>query len=137
MEVYINSLILNAIVISLTSLLLPNLKITGISGALFTISALTFVNSTIWDPTLFSYIPEELSKRAIIITLINGFIFWGIVKILPGIEIKGLLTAIFAPILITIFTYLANRYLNEVNFIALLKDILERVINLKEQLIKA
>lgn len=76
--------------------------------------ALSFVNSKIWDIALFFQIPNSLTSQAITVFFVNGLIFWALVKILPGIEIEGFVSALIAPIIFTlanlVITYIVKEY---------------------------
>lgn len=57
---------------------------------------------------MFFEIPDSLTLRTLLVLLINGLIFWLVVKILPGIEIDGLLPAVLAPVVFTICSLVLN-----------------------------
>ena len=91
--------IFQTIAMMLTAAILPGLKITSILGTFATVVALAYVNTKLWDAALFFHIPDNISYQAIALVLANAFIFWAIVKLLPGIEIESLLSAVLAPLL--------------------------------------
>lgn len=95
----------------ITALLIPRLKITSVFGALFMVLALSYVNSKIWDAALFYQIPNHFSYQAGLLLVSNGIIFWILVKILPGIEIDGILPALFAPIVFTLCSVAVTQFL--------------------------
>ena len=86
----------------LTCFLLPRLKVRGPLSAFFTVVALGFINTHYWDATLFLHLPQNLELNTAILVLINGALFWFLVKVLPGIEIEGVFPAIAAPILFSL-----------------------------------
>lgn len=102
--------ILQTIAMSVTAFLLPGLRITQISGALFTVLAISYLNSTVWDTALFFQIPDTFSLQVCSLILTNGVLFWILVKILPGIEIEGFLPALVAPLVFTISSFLIDKY---------------------------
>lgn len=95
----------------LTALLIPRLKITSLLGALFMVIALSYINTKVWDAALFYKIPDHFSYQAGLLLVSNGFIFWLLVKILPGIEIDGFLPALIAPIVFTLCSIAVTKYL--------------------------
>ena len=94
----------------ITAFLIPRLRITGIFGALFTVVALAFVNSTLWSTALFFQVPDHFTTHAAFLFIANGLIFWILVKILPGIEVKGFLPAFAAPIVFTLCSMVIAKY---------------------------
>jgi putative membrane protein len=99
-----------------TAILLPKLKITSPLGALMTVVALGFVNSKLWDAALFFQIPDKITSQVFMLFLANGVIFWVLVKLLPGIEIQGILTAFIAPIIFTVCSLLIDHYGQQVDW---------------------
>src|SRR3990172_11967686 len=97
----INYWILQTGAMMLTALLIPKLRITSLLGASLTVLALGLLNATLWDAALFFQIPHAFSTQALVLLAANGAIFWILVKILPGIEIDGVLPALAAPIVFT------------------------------------
>jgi uncharacterized membrane protein YvlD (DUF360 family) len=94
----------------LTALLIPRLTVTGPFGACVGVLGLGLVNATIWDAALFFSLPESLTLRAGLLFLANGILFWVLVKLLPGIEVQGLLPALIAPVVFTVTSVLIAMY---------------------------
>ena len=111
-----NFLIIQSLAIVLTALLLPNLKVTSIFGPILAVIVMGWINNFYWDNALFFHIPESLSIQTLVLILANGMIFWIVVKILPGIEIKGVLPAIVAPIIWSISSIITNKYFKEIDW---------------------
>lgn len=118
----VNKLVLQSIAIGVTALLIPGLKITAIWGATLMGIALVLVNSTLWDARLFLNLPGSFSTDALSLLLINGLLFWLLVKFLPGIEIKGILPALLAPIVFTISSSVINLYMSDIDWIQKSKE---------------
>lgn len=87
---------------AVAALLIPNLKITSIFGPILAVVALALINTFVWNSTLFSALPNQLSSQTVTLLCINGLIFWAVVKILPGIETKGILPSLVAPVVFTV-----------------------------------
>jgi uncharacterized membrane protein YvlD (DUF360 family) len=90
------------IAMALTALVIPNLRVTSIFGPVLAVIALALVNTTVWSSDLFSQIPGSLSTQAVTLLAINAAIFWLIVKVMPGIESKGILPVLAAPVVFTV-----------------------------------
>jgi putative membrane protein len=123
---------LQTIAMLITAFLIPGLRITGIFGALFIVIALAFVNSSLWDAALFFQIPNHLTTQALLLFIANGFIFWLLAKLLPGIEIDGLLPALAAPIIFTLCSIAIDRYGDRIPWAAIWEFIQALFIKLKE-----
>lgn len=86
----------------ITAWLLPGLKVSGPIPAFITVIALALVNAKIWDAALFFSVPDAMTTQAIVLLVANALIFWVVVKLLPGIEIDGVFSAVAAPVLFTV-----------------------------------
>lgn len=102
--------ILQSIAMLLTALLIPRLTISGPLAALLTVVVLALFNAKFWDVALFFKIPNDFSTHTFLVLIANGIAFWIIVKLLPGIEVEGILPALIAPIVFTITSSLLNLY---------------------------
>lgn len=122
---------LQTVAMSITALLLPKLKITSIFGAFTTVFSLSFINSKIWDAALFFHLPDHISVQVLALLLTNGVIFWILVKVIPGIEIEGFFTAFIAPVLFTILSLIIEKYGSHIDWIAVLKSVLNYLFELK------
>ncbi len=101
---------LQTVAMALTFGLIPNLRVTHFLGATLMVVALALVNTHLWDAALFFEIPDHFSWRVAGLLLANGLIFWVIAKLLPGIEVEGILPALVAPLVFTGCSLLINRY---------------------------
>lgn len=129
-----NYWIMQTIAMSLTAWVLPKLKITSIFGALLTVVALSFINAHVWDTLLFMSIPSSLSMQSLVLLITNAVIFWVLVKLLPGIEIEGILTALIAPIVFTVFSLLISHYAKDIDWVQLATLLFEKLQELKSSL---
>jgi putative membrane protein len=94
----------------LTAFLLPGLTVSGPIPAFATVAALAFINAHLWDAALFFEIPQTFGQAQLIVLLANAAIFWLVVKLLPGIEIRGILPAVAAPVIFTITALMISKY---------------------------
>lgn len=111
----------------LTALLIPGLRITGVSGAFGIVAALAFVNASVWDAALFFQLPNHLSSHALLLLLANGVLFWLLVKLLPGIEIEGILAAIISPLVFTVLSMLITYYGRDIDWMAVFSQVRELI----------
>lgn len=136
MYTIINYWICQAVTMFATTLVIPKLRITSIFGAFWIVMAIAFVNATVWDAALWFSLPESFTNQAVTLLLANGMIFWVLVKMLPGIEVDGLIPAIVAPVVFTVISLLIATYAKNLDWIALIKEILTMVIELKDELLQ-
>src|SRR5688572_8919198 len=93
--------VLQVIAMMITALLIPRLRITSLLGALGIVAALAAFNATLWDSALFSAIPQAATVEALVLLIVNGVIFFVLTKVIPGIEVRGVLPALVAPLVFT------------------------------------
>ena len=129
--------ILQIIAMMATGWLVPKLKITNPLGAVLMVVALAFVNSHIWDAALFFEIPDSFTSRSITLLIANGVIFWILVKVLPWIEIHGILAPIVAPIVFTVMSLLCGYLAKNVDWGKTANDAIRNIGQLKSTLEKA
>lgn len=128
----ISNWFLQSVAMGLTALLLPKLRVTSIFGPLLTVLALAFVNVHVWDAALFFQVPNTLTTQTLVALVVNGALFWFLVKLLPGIEIDGVLTALVAPVLFTICNLIVLTYGDKVNWAYIFSLIIDLFTYLKE-----
>ena len=125
------------IALMLTATLLPRLKITGIFGAFFTVLCLSLINNKIWDAALFFKVPDSLSLHALSLFLANGVLFFILVKIIPGIQIKGFLPAFYAPLVFTLCSFVITEHMGDINWLEVWEYSKDTVTNLREYFLAA
>ena len=106
----LNYWVLQTFAMGLTALLIPRLRITSIFGAFKIVAALAFFNATLWDAALFFSLPDTMSTQAGMLLVVNGVIFWILVKVLDGIEVEGFLPALVAPVVFTVLSLVIDQY---------------------------
>jgi len=126
-EHMLNYWILQMIAIAVTAAIIPGLRITSIFGAVLMVAGLALANATMWDAALFMSIPQSASLQAFMLLFSNGILFWVLVKLLPGIEVRGVLPAIAAPVVFTVFSLIISHYLKDVSWIAVGTAIFEQI----------
>lgn len=128
----LNHALLQFIAMGITIFIIPSLRVTNITGAVIILAALAVVNSTVWDAGLFLGIPSDFSSQAIQIVLVNGLIFWILVKALPGIEADGLLPALIAPLVFALVSSLLRKYAHDVDWIGIIEKGLEGLMSYRD-----
>lgn len=123
---------IQTVAMMITAFLLPGLTVSGPLPAFAAVAALAFVNSHLWDAALFFQIPDSFGQPQLIVLAANAIIFWVIVKLLPGIEIKGILPAIAAPILFTITGIVISKYEPMIDWSKVYASVVEFISHLKD-----
>jgi len=132
MEETLRPWLLNTIAMMLTALVIPRLRITSIFGALGIVIALAIVNATVWNAAMFETIPHAVTVQTLVLVLSNGAIFWVLVKVLPGIEVEGILPAIVAPIVFTLMSMLVWKFGAHLDVVASAQQAAETVRELRD-----
>ena len=127
---------LQTLAMGLTALLIPKLRITSVFGALITVVSLALINATIWDAALFLSVPDAFSTQAIVLLLTNGIIFWVLVKLLPGIEVDGILPALAAPVVFTVVSLVISEHGRDVDWVAVVNTVIGALERLREFLVE-
>jgi len=127
---------LQSLAMALTALLIPGLRVTSVFGALATVVALALVTATVWDAALFFSVPHAVSTQMVVLLVSNGVIFWVLVKLLPGIEVDGILPALAAPVVFTLVSLLVSNYGREIDWGQLLSWLSDRVRSLRDHLLE-
>ncbi len=130
----LNRGIAQLVAMGLTVFILPGLRVSSIFGAISILIAITIVNATIWDAALFFSMAGSLSVLTLQVFIANGLIFWVLVKLLPGIEVSGFLSAFLAPIIFTVMSSVLRIYAPELDWIKLISEGLEWVSSFKDDL---
>lgn len=100
----LSTFLIQVVAMLLTCLFIPRLRVTSIFGAIFMVISISLINRLLWDDHLFTMIPMDKTQSTISLFLANGVIFWVLVKLLPGIEVSGVLPALVAPVVFSITT---------------------------------
>lgn len=107
----------------ITSALIPGLRISSIFGPALMVAGITGINHYFWDSSLFHALPEGITEQALTLLLINGFFFWLLVKILPGIESEGLISVIIAPIVFTVVGVFIEKYGKTIDWTVVMSEV--------------
>lgn len=132
-----NIFVLQVLALGITVFLIPRLKVTSIFGPILTVLALAAVDTYVWDGALFLAIPDEITYKAAVVLLSNGALFWILVKLLPGIEVSGVLPCIFAPVVFSVVSMFLQHYLGSKDLIKLGTDGVGIVKEIRDDLIES
>lgn len=124
---------LQSIALIITSAIIPGLRVTSMFGPILMVIALSLVNKYLWDQTLFQTIPHELTYNTLKLLFANGLVFWILVKLLPGIEIDGILPALVAPVLLTVVGVYVMDFGGRIDWIQLVTKIKDLILGFKVQ----
>lgn len=111
MSFHIDYWVFQTLAMMVTAFILPGVRVTGFWGALIAVICLAFFNAHLWDAALFFKIPDTMTSQAILLIVMNGVLFWIFAKIIPGIEINGILPALAAPIVFTLLSIFISQNL--------------------------
>jgi uncharacterized membrane protein YvlD (DUF360 family) len=126
-----NFILLQSLAVVVTAMLLKNLSITSILGPVITAISISWFNNLYWDSSLFFGLPSNFTFKAVGLLFCNSIFLWIIIKISPGIRIKGIFTAIKASIVLSLSSYIINTYLKDVDWELVMAWILEIIQQLK------
>ena len=131
----LNFFLLQSLALLAVCIILPGLKIDGILGIFLLVIALAVLNASIWDSALFHALPKSFSLHSATLVLINGALFWLLVKILPGIRIEGAFSALVAPLFYSALSIIIQTWLEGVDVIGVLLSGLDGLSGLRDQLL--
>ncbi len=117
-------LFLQSLAIIVTAMLLKKMTITSLVGPLITVIAISWVNNLYWDSRLFFDLPTNFTVDTLGLIFCNSIILWVIVKLAPGIEISGIFTAIKASVILTISSYLINKFCSNLDWAQIFQTII-------------
>lgn len=121
----VNHWISQFLAMGITIFIIPRLYVTSIFGPLLMLFSVALINAFLWDATLFYAIPTSFTSSSLSLFAINGVLFWILVKLLPGIEIDGILPALIAPIIFSITSVFLHNYENSIDWISIISAIFD------------
>lgn len=131
----LDTFILLSLALVVTAWILPGLTVTSIFGPTLAVITLALLNNYLWSTALFFQIPDTLTWQTAMTFLANGVLFWIIIKLLPGIEVKGFLPALVAPVLLTGLSIVAFRYGREIDWLELGRTGFAQIQEIRNQLL--
>lgn len=133
----IDTLVLLSLSLVVTAWLLPGLAVTSVFGPILAVITLALMNNYLWSTALFFQIPDSLTAQTFLTLVANGALFWIVVKLLPGIEISGVVPALVAPVLFTLLSIVAFRYGRNINWIEVWQVVSDFIQGIRDSLLSS
>ena len=80
-------------------------------------------------------VPDSLTHHALVVFGANGILFWLVVKILPGIEVSGVIPALVAPIVFSLVSMFLATYAKDIDWEELGRLSIEQVHEFRDSLL--
>jgi putative membrane protein len=128
--------ITQCIAMLITAILLPGFTVSGPLSALIAVVSLAFVNTQLWDAALFFSVPNSLTVHALTLIVANGALFWILVKILPGIDTRGIIAPLVAPIIFTVISMYLHENAKDIDWNKVWHKTKDVVVEVKEEIKK-
>lgn len=116
MEIQFGPLVFQTVALLITAYLLPRFEISGPISAFIMVVVIGIVNSTLWDAALFYSIPNSITAQTVTTLAVNAVLFWILAKVLPGVQIHGILPALVAPVVFTVISIATYQLGRDVNW---------------------
>ena len=116
---------MQSVAMLITALLIPRFKVSNPLSALMMVAALAFVNAHVWDSALFFKVPDSFSSQTVVLVVSNAVLFWVLVKLLPGVEIKGIIAPLLAPLAFTVISVIVDMYDDKIDWKMVFKETME------------
>lgn len=129
--------VFQAVAMTLTAAVIPGFRVTNVFGPILAVVCLAFINVHVWSTALFFQVPDSVTTQAGLLLLVNGAIFWVLVKLLPGIEVSGVLPALAAPVVFTILAVLVEQYGKDIDWEAVFKFVGSFLASVKTYFLEA
>ncbi len=136
LDINLNFWVLQTIAMMITAFVLPGLKVSGPVAALGAVLAISFMNAHLWDAALFFQVPDQLSYQVLMLFVSNGVLFWILAKLLPGIEISGIVSALLAPLILTLTSVFLATYAKDIDWFKIWEVFRDTVTGVRDELKK-
>ncbi len=91
--------------------LIPGISVTSFYIALIVALFLGIVNAVLRPILVVLTLPINIITLGLFIFVINGFLFWFLSTFIDGFKVDGLGVAIIGALLVSVFSYIGNRFL--------------------------
>jgi len=129
--------VLQCLAMIVTSWLIPGLRVSSIFGPALAVAALAFINAHVWDAALFFQLPNSFTLHACLLLCANAFIFWVVVKIVPGISVSGVFSSIAAPVVFSACSLLISGRAKDVDWTHLASEAIKGIEQTKAYIEKS
>ena len=103
--------IISAVSILVAAYVIPGIYVSGVETALIVALVIGLINAIIRPIVFFLTLPITVLTLGLFTFVINGFLFLLVARIVPGFEIRNLLTAIIGYIVISLVSWFGNHLL--------------------------
>lgn len=93
------------------SAIVPGISVTSFSTAFIVSLILGIINVFIRPVIVFLTLPITVFSLGLFIFVINAFLFWLVSALVPGFEVSGFLTAFLGALLISVVSWLIDRFI--------------------------
>ncbi len=107
--------IISALLLILTSYIIPGLTVASFWTALLAALVLGLVNAFIRPILIVLTLPVNILTLGLFTLVINGLLFWFVTSFVGGFEVTGFWSAFFAALVYGLLTIFVNHLLTEKN----------------------
>ena len=100
--------LLHTLALLAVAYLMPSIRIESFGAALFGAALLGLANAVLRPILILLTLPVTVLTLGLFILVINGIVFLGVAKLVPGFDVPGLWPAILAAILYSIVSFLLS-----------------------------
>ena len=90
---------------------IKGIEVESFYTALIVALFLGFVNAILRPLLIILTLPVTLLSLGLFIFVINGFLFWFLSTFIKGFEVDGLIPAIIGAIVVSVFSWMGNRFI--------------------------
>ena len=102
---------INALALLASAYLIPGISVSSFYIALIVALFLGIVNAVVRPILVILTLPINIITLGLFIFVINGFLFWFLSTFIEGFEVSGLFVAILGALLVSVFSYIGNKFL--------------------------
>ncbi len=101
---------ISALSLLLAAYLVPGISVSSFYIALIVALFLGIVNAIIRPVLIVLTLPVNIISLGLFIFVINGFLFWFLSTFIKGFYVSGIGVAIIGALVVSVFSYLGNRF---------------------------
>ncbi len=102
---------ISALALLAAAYLIPGISVSSFYIALIVALFLGIVNAVIRPILVILTLPINIVTLGLFIFVINGFLFWFLSTFIAGFEVVGFGVAILGALVVSVFSYLGNRFI--------------------------
>ncbi len=109
--ILISKWFISALSLLAAAYLIPGISVSSFYIALIVALFLGIVNAIIRPILVILTLPINILTLGLFIFIINGFLFWFLSTFIKGFYVDGLWVAILGALVVSVFSYLGNRFI--------------------------